>query len=158
MMINNIRYISGTQEHLDEIQVLWEGLNEHHESISSHFKEDFRSFTFSQRKANLLKKHQDGEILVEIAKDRDQPVGYVISSITKDQLGEIDSIFVKDEYRGQAIGAELMNRALSWLESRNADMLIVEVAVGNEAAYEFYTRYGLYPQTTILKRKTHADS
>jgi len=40
-----------------------------------------------------------------------------------------------------------MNRALSWLESRNAATVIVEVAVGNEPAFEIIT----------LKRKTQAD-
>jgi len=76
---------------------LWEGLNKPHESIFHHFKDDFRTFTFAQRKAKLLKKHQNGEIRIEIAKDRNQPVGYVISSITEDLVGEIDSIFVQDD-------------------------------------------------------------
>ena len=157
MKVNTITYVSGTQENLDDIQVLWEGLNKHHESISSHFKDDFRTFTFAQRKAKLLKKHQNGEIRIEIAKDRNQPIGYVISSISEELVGEIDSIFIQDEYQGQAIGVELMNRALSWLESRNAATVIVEVAVGNETAYEFYERYGFYPRITTLKRKTQAD-
>ena len=55
--------------------------------------------------------------------------------------------------RDKSIGTELMDRALSWLESHNADTLIVEVAVGNEAAYEFYAKYGFYPRLTTLKRK-----
>jgi len=50
-----------------------------------------------------------------------------------------------------------MNRALSWLESRNAATVIVEVAVGNEPAFEFYERYGFYLRIITLKRKTQAD-
>jgi len=154
----NITYFSGALEHLDDVKDLWERLNKHHESISSHFKDDFRSFRFLHRRAKLLKKHQDGKTRIEIAIDQDQPVGYIISSITEDRVGEIESIFVRDEYRGQAIGTQLMERALAWLESQNGEILKVKVAVGNEASYDFYAKFGFYPWVTTLKRKTQVDT
>ena len=152
-MPDSITYSSGGEELLAEIKSLWRGLNEHHEMISPHFSDDFRDFTFEQRIDNLMKKCIPGKIRVTIAKNQDQAVGYVISSVTDEDVGEIESIFIQESFRQQQVGDGLMLRALAWFDSVNVRLKIVSVAVGNEAVYPFYARFGFFPRVTLLKQQ-----
>ncbi len=44
------------------------------------------------------------------------PIGYSISTIDNDGMGELDSLYVDQEYRKLAIGDQLMNNAMDCLE------------------------------------------
>ena len=153
MDIENITFCSGGVELLDDIQFLWEKLNQHHAAISSHFSSDFLAKTFAGRKAALLKKYGNGKIRVEIAQVQGENIAYLISAICPDGVGEIESVYVDEGFRGQAIGAELMRRGLVWLAEQNAHTKVIEVAVGNERANAFYARFGFFPRVVTLKHK-----
>jgi ribosomal protein S18 acetylase RimI-like enzyme len=154
---NEIFYISGGQELLDDIEPLWEGLNTHHEAVSPHFKGDFRYYTFEQRVEKLLKKIQNGKLRIDLAKAGEHTVGYVVSSVSEDGVGEIESIFIKHGYRERAIGDHLMRRTLAWLDDCDAHTKLIEVATGNEGSYKFYARFGFFPRVTTLQQK-NADT
>ena len=95
-----------------------------------------------------------GEVRVDLALDASEAlIGYCVSSIDKWLTGEIDSIFVTPQCRGQGIGTTLMEKALEWLNSKGAKKKIVSVAVGNEQAYVFYEQFGFYPRRTLLEQK-----
>ena len=149
----SIRYKSGDHQLLDQIQPLWEQLNLHHAQVSPHFDDDFHQYDFATRKAKLLQKYADGEIRVDIAQFEGCNVGYLISGVTIDRNGEIESISIAEDFRGQAIGDQLMRRALAWLDEQNVHTKIVDVAFGNERAYSFYARFGFYPRVVKLNQK-----
>jgi ribosomal protein S18 acetylase RimI-like enzyme len=151
--MDSIHFTHGSAILLDNIQDLWEELNKHHELVSKHFKDDFQAYTFQQRKAKLIKKYTLGKLRVDIAKDKDRPVGYIISAISEDSVGEIESIYIQKDYRGKAIGDELMGRALAWLVEGKVNSMVVDVAVGNEEVYNFYAQYGFHPRISRLKHK-----
>jgi len=151
-----ICYVYGGAELLDEIRPLWEQLNQHHAAVSPHFAVDFQAKTFARRKLALLEKYADGEIRVDIARFRGRGVGYLISALAPDGVGEIESIYIEGRFRGQAIGERLMRRALDWLDARGAHTKVIDVAVGNERAYHFYARFGFYPRVVRLKQKLEA--
>jgi ribosomal protein S18 acetylase RimI-like enzyme len=151
--MDNIQFFHGNEALIDEIQPLWEALNRHHELVSPHFKGDFHGYTFQQRKTKLLDKYQFGKLCVYIARDQDQAIGYVISGVSEDGLGEIESIFIREAYRRQALGDELMKRAMKWLSDNQPHSIVVDVTVGNKLAYPFYARYGFFPRVTRLKQK-----
>ena len=67
--MKKFEFISGNQELLDRIQPLWEELNKHHETVSTHFAEAFAEFTFEVRKSTLIEKSITGHLLVDIALD-----------------------------------------------------------------------------------------
>jgi ribosomal protein S18 acetylase RimI-like enzyme len=104
------------------------------EAISIHFKHEFRTYGFEQRKTRLNHKQEGGKLRIDIAKDGDQAVGYIISGCTQSGVGEIESIFLTAGYRGRSIGTELMKRALAWLDREEVDTILVQVAAGNESA------------------------
>ncbi len=153
MSKTKILYASGGVELLNEIQPLWEQLNRHHAEVSPNFSADFHAKTFTGRKKALLEKYSDGELRIDIARSQGRNVGYLISAIRNDGTGEIESIYIEDGFRKQAIGDQLMRRALDWLDTRNVHTKLIDVAVGNEGATIFYERFDFYPRVVTLKQK-----
>ena len=147
-----ITFLSGGEELLATIQPLWEQLNKHHASISLHFKQDFAAYTFEQRKANILKKHEKNTVRIDIAQIHQIAVAYIVYASCANKVGEIESIFVNEKYRGQGIGKTLMEGALTWLDAQNIEEKVIDIAVGNEEATHFYARFGFYPRIIKLKQ------
>ena len=51
-----------------------------------------------------------------------------------------------------------MQRALDWLDARNAHTKLIDVAVGNEDAIKFYERFDFYPKVVTLKKNLRMES
>lgn len=79
-----------------------------------------------------------------VAKDNEKVIGFVgYGSYRNESLpdtGEIFSIYVLQEYHGQKVGFELMNKAFEKLA--DYAQIAVWVLKGNERAISFYKRYG----------------
>jgi ribosomal protein S18 acetylase RimI-like enzyme len=153
MASKKISYVSGDQDLLDIIQPLWEGLNRHHEAVSPYFKEEFAVYSFKDRRRKLIQKYKGNKLHIDIAMSGNHLVGYIISGITDNGIGEIESVYIEDGYRNQSIGDELMRQALAWLDKHHIQEKIIDVAVGNERVYKFYARFGFYPRVTRLKQR-----
>jgi diamine N-acetyltransferase len=149
-----MKYIYGDQTTLDQIKTLWEGLNRCMGERSTYFKQHFAAMTFTKRKTELLKKAACGLMRVNVAVDElsGVAVGYLVSSVTSEKIGCVESIFVSETYRGIGVGDKLMRNALAWMEENGAVEKVLEVTVGNEQAYGFYGRYGFLPRQTLLKQ------
>lgn len=136
------------RDQFSEIRFLWESLNELHGKLSTHFKEHFRNFSFSDRMKLLEEKDFH---TVFAALHENAYVGYCIASV-KGDIGEIDSIYLKTDYRHSGIGKKLISEAEIWLKSRNALKIIVGVAEGNESVFGFYDKYGYRQRVTVLEK------
>lgn len=143
----DVTYLELGPESLELIRPLWERLNEHHLVRSPSFRYHYEQMTFDVRKADLLKKER---LHVILALSGGAPIGYCVCTIS-DETGEIESIFVLDQYRRSGIGDRLMHLALAWLETGGAKKKIVAVAAGNEAALPFYASFGFLPRMTVLQ-------
>ncbi len=66
-------------------------------------------------------------------------------------MGEVDSIYVKEGYRSQGIGDQLMKRALIWMEENGTESKKIMVTVGNQEVLAFYQRYGFRPRSIIME-------
>ena len=139
---------------LDKIKPLWEELNKHHFRHSSNFKDDYNQMNFEKRKSDLLKKSLSCKMRVDLADDEATgcTVGYCVSSLNGEKTGEIESIFVKVDYRGLGVGDSLIKNTLFWMDKECAVAKIVEVGDGNEQAFGFYSRYGFLHRKTVLKQ------
>ena len=145
-----ITFITGGASFLDEVKELWEELNQIHFEKSVDFKNHYKAFTFATRKESLVRHTENGKLLVVIACCNDQRIGYCISSVV-DGIGEIDSIFVKSDYRKSDVGHKLMEISLDWIKSNTAKKIIIKVSVGNEEVFGFYSKYGFAPRLTELQ-------
>jgi ribosomal protein S18 acetylase RimI-like enzyme len=151
--MSNFEFINGSRELLDLVQPLWEKLNKHHEANSNNFSDRFRNLKFEVRKNKFIN-DKNLEVKIDLIKDKDKAIyiGYCISTINKELIGEIDSLFVEKEYRKYGLGDKLMNGALEWLNSNEVKMKVIGVAEGNENVLEFYKRYGFYKRRVILEQ------
>ena len=148
-----ITYKKYGAENLDTIAELWQKLRLLHQERSTYFKEYFSTFTWEDRKKDLLDRAKNGAVLIETAIVNDKLIGYCVSSVNDKKAGEIESIYIEKEYRGRHIGNHFMKTALSWLDSLGVKRKIIGVAVGNEQAFRFYRKYGFYPRVTVLMQK-----
>jgi GNAT superfamily N-acetyltransferase len=153
--MSTIEYSEGGTELLDIVGPLWKKLTVHHAGISACFGDEFRSMSFVDRKADLLEKGSIGTLHIVLAKATrpEQYVGYGIGAVTPQKTGEIESLFVEDDFRGRKIGSELVGRLVDWMDKEKVVSKSVPVAVGNEEAYNFYKQWGFYPRVTTLVQK-----
>jgi ribosomal protein S18 acetylase RimI-like enzyme len=93
---------------------------------------------------------QKGQMLIVLAYEKDLLIGYCITSLV-DGVGEIDSLFVSENYRGNGIATCLMDTSLNWLKQNNSQKTIVKVSAGNEDAFDFYARQGFFPRLIELQ-------
>jgi ribosomal protein S18 acetylase RimI-like enzyme len=151
--MNNIEYIHGEKDLLYLVQPLWEKLNKHHETNSIYFTNRFRTFTFEARKSKFVN-DKDLKIKIDLVKDKNKNsyIAYCISTVNKELTGEIDSLYVDEEYRKLGIGDKLMVRAISWLNDNKVKVKIIGVAAGNENVLEFYKKYGFFKRTIVLEQ------
>ncbi len=139
---------------LDEIRDLWAGLNGFNLLRAKHFRPHFEGFTFGERKAELLRIAGKGALRVDIARDpaARRDAGYCVSSVSREGVGDIESIFVEEAYRGRGIGSALVTRSLAWMDGCGAVKKRVFVSDGNEEAWGFYQRFGFYPRMMMLEQ------
>lgn len=151
--MSNIVFIETDDLDLDLIQPLWEKLNPHHHQQKSDFQEHYVNFSFAERAETLLKKSLDGYMHIGLVKNISGIlVAYCVTTISSDNEGEIDSIFVEEKYRGRGFGDELIKRALKWMDEKGAKKKTVSVAVGNHEAVAFYERYGFRRRSLTLEQ------
>jgi ribosomal protein S18 acetylase RimI-like enzyme len=153
--MKEIVYTDVGEQDLDAIGPLWWKLRRHHQDRApEYFAGDFARMPFELRKKILLEKAAKGAIYIDLARESDTRtiIGYCVSSVTEKKMGEIESIYVEEEYRRHGIGDSLMQRALNWLETQGVVRVVLGVGAGNEEVFPFYRQYGFYPRTTILEQ------
>jgi diamine N-acetyltransferase len=161
-MDNQYILLVGKSELLSDIKELWQKLNNHHIVSTEYFKDKYKEFTFEYRMKSLLDKTVGGDIQVLIAKDKntDIKIGYCVSTVNSENSGEIDSLFIEEEYRRFGLGDMMIKKALEWLETKEPKEIVLTVAGGNEKVLDFYKRYGFYTtavKLTKIKEKRSID-
>ena len=141
--MSRIEYVKGNHCLLDEIAPLWDQLNRYHARVSTYFADAYASNTFEERKKQLIDKARNGRLCVVLARDSEtsEYIGYCVASITLDGIGEVDSLFVDNSYRGRDIGGKLTEMVLEWLKENQVSSQLILVAYGNERVMEFYRRF-----------------
>ena len=79
-------------------------------------------------------------------------VGYIVSTVNTEHVGELQSVYVEADYRRTGVGGTLMQKALAWMDQQGAVEKAVEVSYGNECAWDFFGRFGFMRRLTLLKQ------
>lgn len=153
--MENLEFRSVGPEHINSIRELWEGLRSHHVEKTKYFRENFQSISFDKRAADILNNGKGGAVNIDLVVEKvsNNAVGYCVSSISQSKEGEVESIFILPEFRGEGAGDKLMERAVSWLEANGAEKIKLGVVYGNDEVLNFYERHGFYPRTYVLYKK-----
>jgi ribosomal protein S18 acetylase RimI-like enzyme len=146
----SIKYLTTDQRDIDRIEPLWLNLIEHHKERSQHFKAHYDTLQFENRKIELLQKSKNHPLHIQLAENNHVLIGYCVSSVTAEGVGEVDSILVEKSYRRQNIGETFMGQACRWLDEMNSRRKVISVAAGNEGVFGFYSRFGFYPLAKTL--------
>lgn len=114
--MEGFEFIDGDVGLINFVQPLWKKLNKHHKVSSNYFQNSFLSLKFEDR-INKFINDDNLKIKVDLIKHikSNLYIGYCISTINKELVGEIDSLFIEREYRKYGLGGSLMKRALDWL-------------------------------------------
>jgi ribosomal protein S18 acetylase RimI-like enzyme len=152
-MNENIKIFSGSHELLDRISPLWEEIKKYHVEKSPHFSKDINSKSFVSRKKELISKAKYLQVVIASNLKEEKDVGYCITTIDHENRGEIDSLFIKKQYRRQGIGKKLTKMALGWLNDKRVVDSSIIVAYGNEDVIDFYKSFGFYPRNIYLTFK-----
>jgi len=151
-----IKYKVTDIREIDLIEPLWILLNEHMRTRATTFNRHFERMTFDDRKEHFEKVAMAGLLRVDLAFDpalKKRYAGYCVSSLSPEKTGEIESIFIHEEYRSRGIGSALVNRSLAWLDENGSVRNRVSVSEGNETAWDFYKKFGFYPRMMVLEQK-----
>jgi len=148
-------YFTTGENDLELIRDLWVQLNNHHLQRARYFSQHYERMRFEDRKEYFLGIARTGRLYIDLARDRTSGrfVGYCVSSISAEKNGEIESIFVEDQYRSAGVGSALMKRVLTRMDNAGVARKRVSVADGNETAGSFYRKFGFYPRMAILEQK-----
>ena len=140
-----------SMEEFDRIRPLWEKLIEANAANSPYFKELYGTIEFEIRKGFLREKIAGGAemytaVLVDTATGAD--AGFVTVTYNRESSqGEIEMLYLREEYRGQGLGKKLLKLGLSCLDVHCIRERKLCVTYGNEAALRLYQSFGFYPFT-----------
>jgi diamine N-acetyltransferase len=137
-------------EGIDAVRPLWEKLRAYHAPLL----DERPPFLFEPRKQGILAKAAAGKLRIELVSvvSNTTDIAYCIATVSADGCGEIDSMFVEEDFQGCGIGSELVRRTLAWLDNVGASSKVVTVAHGNERALAFYRRFGFHPLSILLRQ------
>ena len=98
--MNEVIYKTGGLELLPEIKPLWKKLNMYHQENANHFLNALRINTFEKRYEKFYSDDIVIDIQIEIVIDSsiNDIIGYCISVIDEDKVGELDSLYVDQIY------------------------------------------------------------
>ena len=144
-------------EHIDRIRPLWEKLIQANAANSPYFADYYGTFEFEIRKGFLQEKLDNGAAMytaVLVDREKKQDAGFVTVTYNRDtSFGEIEMLYLLEEYRGQGMGKKLFKMALSCLDINCIRDRKLCVTYGNEAVLRLYESFGFYPFTIDCLQK-----
>lgn len=90
-------------------------------------------------------RQRNGRVFVAV--DQDENVmgcvhAFIDLRLAEGEIGEIVSLVVKNEARGQGIGTKLFNKAKEWIHETGCTKVRVRANVVREKAHQFYKQQG----------------
>ena len=93
-----------------------------------------------------------------LAGSADGVVGYLAGYVRERtvlrpvKVAELESMYVQGGYRGQGVGARMVDEFLEWAALRGAERALVTAYAANELAIRFYRGMGFRPKSVFLER------
>ncbi|MBU2514674.1 GNAT family N-acetyltransferase [bacterium] len=149
-----IEIVSIVTKEFDRIKPLWEEQKQYHVSISHNFADDRSRTLFEDRKKEIIEGSE--KLRIDIAFDDQQltDIGYCLSTIDSKNKGEIDSLYLKEEYRRQGLGKKLVQLALDWMSSNKVNKKSIYIIPENSEALCFYRNFGFSPRSIHLQQES----
>ena len=152
--MNSYKFLEGSSELLAYCHDLWDLFIQNQIQNAGEMSDGVLAYLQSQRDGGLVAKTSNGKLHIQLVytSDRDKPIGFCITSLSNDSIGEVEALYVLDEYRSNNLGTKLLQRSLQWMEAHNALEQKLIVAAGNEKVFPFYQKFEFYTGYTALFR------
>ncbi len=87
----------------------------------------------------------------DVVKVKDDIAGYCVSSINRHLQGEIVSLFVLPEFRGQGVGTCLLDEHMRWLHTHNVRSIFLYVHPCKTLSIRFYWKFKLFSNSPLME-------
>ncbi|TSC83559.1 MAG: GNAT family acetyltransferase [Microgenomates group bacterium Gr01-1014_16] len=114
---------------------------------------------------NVLEKLDKNKGKIYFAQDEGKVVGYIFGfvcdkqseekllEVVPSQVGQIEDVYVEEEYRGKGVGKMLMEKMEDYLKDQGCDSIWLEVFAPNFDAHAAYLKMGYVDREVgMLKR------
>jgi ribosomal protein S18 acetylase RimI-like enzyme len=156
----------GGPEDLPLLEPLWVSVHHRHaESMPELAPYVDDATTWAARRALYAELLAKPDTVLLLASAGDALVGYGLAHVmpleetwvadtwvTGPRIGEIESLAVLPEHRGQGLGTELLDRLERELRAQGVTDLVLGLLPGNDAAARLYARRGYRPTWLYLSR------
>lgn len=137
----------------DEAAVLpmWDAVRRFHRELEPHWPRrwanpppDILSWLAQELQAYW---HGTGRKVIFVCDTGQELVGFIRVALMDSWLcpGQVESLYVRDDYRSQGVGQVLMAQALAWCATHGAAEVGLHVSASNAGAARFYARLGFRP-------------
>jgi len=138
------------KDSIDLIEPLWILLNEMHKEFDREAGQPVRTTVWPERREQLLDK-SGFKTSIELLYKNGELAGYCYSTIDRDGIGEIDSLFIDEKLRCKGYGKLFVESALAFFECNNTTCIKIWVHPANTLAKSFYRRFS-FEGSPYMKR------
>lgn len=152
---------------LDLLEPLWLALFDYHLEVGgAGLPAIERERSWPRRRRLYEELFEEPDTFVVLAERASEPVGYSLNHLrrapddswdTSDVIGEVETLVLLPEVRGDGVGTALMDVSEDELARRGAVTMLTAVLEGNDRTREFYLRRGMTPTVTYLMRLAPRD-
>ncbi len=142
-----IEYRIAVEGDIDAIMSLWQESRMYHEKLDSRLS--MVPDAASKVQGYCQEQLSSDSASYVLAIEDQQPIGYISVQLQKGppvfeypQIGFIDGLYVKDEYRRRGIGKKLVSLALEWLQDKAIVRIQLTVAALNQGGIDFWKNCG----------------
>jgi diamine N-acetyltransferase len=135
---------------IDIIEPMWVLLNEMNKVFDRKIEQPVRTTTWPERKKQLIDK-SGFKVNIELFYEKGELRGYCYSTIDREEIGEIESLFVDERLRCKGYGKLLVESALIFFEENKAADIKIWVHPANTRAMSFYWQFG-FGNAPYMKR------
>ena len=154
-----VRFEPADMSDIDRLVDLWVALARDQRAYDSHLEPEANRGVVREALARHIV--VDG---VTVARHADDIIGFVMFGLehgTYEQRvtrGVVDNLFVSVDWRGEGVGAALLDRAETTLAAAGADVVSLETMAANRRAQRFYERHDYDAHRVVLEKSTQNDT
>jgi ribosomal protein S18 acetylase RimI-like enzyme len=158
--------VRGSLDDVDALEPLWVAVHHAHAASMPELAPYVSDAeTWAHERPIYVELLAKPDTLLLLARDGDELVGYALAHVaaveetwipdtwrTGPRIGELESLGVVEDRRGEGIGSALMDAVERELAALGVDDLILGVLPGNDGARRLYERRGFRPTWLYLSR------
>ena len=143
------------QEDYQEIDAIFQDVNQFHAKIHPEIKEKFADEHFD--KNHFIDELKDEQTTFLVAEVNEKVAGFMLGIFkthekTKSLTFYISKFATAKDFRGAGVGLKLMNEAEKIAKEKGCQRIELSLYSNNTSAQGFYQHLGFEPQRTILQK------